>query len=173
MIPMLMPAASGAMLLGTLLLFFSLGGLLALMRESDVLSLPVVAEQELDFASAGRYVLELEQPRLSAVQRGLRFRLQDVNRAQDVSSAAIVFRSTRSSFTRARIPERIFDLPRAGHYRLFISGLSPGTDALALRIFFRRPYAGALIVRILGIVVGGVGLIAGLVFMSLRFAGKL
>jgi hypothetical protein len=170
---MLLPAAIAAVLLGAALLFFNITGLLALLRETDVAILPVVPEQEVRFTDAGSYVLEIEQPRLSRAMRGAHFRLLDAKADEEVPSRPIVFRGTRAGLSSARLSERTFHVPHSGSYRLQIGGLAPAADVSAVQVVFTQPNTPVLVLRILGIVGGGVCLIGGVVFMSLRLGGKL
>lgn len=159
-------------LLGGALVIYSIVRLLAVIRASIIARLPAVAEQDVSFAEAGRVVLCIEQSHFSMSFAGVDFALRDAA-GREVPSTMIVFRSKVSGFSRVRLAVRAFEIPRAGRYRLIASGLAPGRDLSDAAIVFARPFAAAMVLSILGIVFGGFALIGGIVFTSLRLAGKL
>jgi hypothetical protein len=163
---------AGAALLGAVLVVFSIVRLLRVLRESILARLPAVPKQDVRFAAAGTAVLCIEQPHLSTAFFGVDFAMRD-DYGHDVSSTPIVFRSKVSGFSRVRLSVRAFEVPRAGRYRLVASGIAPGRDMSEAAIVFARPFAGAMVMCILGITFGGMALIAGIVLTSLRLAGKL
>ena len=64
---------------------------------------------------------------------------------------------------------RGFAVERPGRYVLLVRDIGPATAYDAL--IFTRPYAGTMILLILGIVLGGFCVIGGLVFTVLQLAG--
>jgi len=162
----------GAALTGAALLVFSIVRLLRVLRESILVRLPAVPEQDVRFAAAGTAVLCIEQPHLGTAFAGVDFAMRD-DYGHDVPSTPIVFRSKVSGFSRVRRSLRAFDVARAGRYRLVASGIAPGRDMSDAAIVFARPFTGAMVLCILGITFGGMALIAGIVLTSLRFVGKL
>jgi hypothetical protein len=163
---------AAAALLGAVLIVFSISRLLRVLRESIIARLPALAEQDVRFAAPGSVVLCIEQPHFSVPFMGVDFAMRD-DYGHDVPSTPIVFRSKVSGFSRVRLSVRAFDVPRAGRYRLVASGIAPGRDMSDAAIVFARPFVGAMVLCILGIVFGGMALIAGIVLTSLRMAGKL
>ena len=163
---------AAAALAGAALVVFSIVRLLRILRESILARLPAVPEQDVRFAAAGTAVLCVEQPHLSSVFFGVDFAMRD-DYGHEVPSTPIVFRSKVSGFSRVRLSVRAFEIPRAGRYRLVASGIAPGRDMSEAAIVFARPFAGAMVLCILGITFGGMALIAGIVLASLRAAGKL
>ena len=170
--PGLMPLTIGAMLLGGVLLYFCIGGVLRLLRESEVVALPAAAQQQVTFQEPGSYVLHQRQPRLNTALMRAQFALRDAG-GNDVPSSAIIFRTRTSGFSTASISVRSFEVPRAGAYTLIVTGIKADADLSRVELVFTRPYAGQLVLWILGIVLGGVCTIGGLVFTSLLYAGKL
>jgi len=142
------------------------------LRESILARLPAVSEQDVRFPAAGPVVLCIEAPHFSTAFAGADFTMRD-DYGHEVPSTPIVFRSKVSGFSRVRLSVRAFDVPRAGRYRLVASGIAPGRDMSQAAIVFARPFVGAMVLCILGIVFGGMALIAGIVLTSLRLAGKL
>ena len=172
-----MPAISTALLeaaalAGAVLLVFSIVRLLRVLRESILARLPAVPEQDVRFAAAGTAVLCIEQPHLGMAFAGVDFSMRD-DYGHEVPSTPIVFRSKVSGFSRVRLSVRAFEIPRSGRYRLVASGIVPGRDMSDAAIVFARPFAGAMVLCILGITFGGMALIGGIVLTSLRIAGKL
>ena len=161
-----------AALVGAVLAAFSIARLLRVLRASILARLPVVPEQDVRFAAAGTAILCIEQPHLGTAFAGVDFAMRDDD-GHDVPSAPIVFRSKVSGFSRVRLSVRAFEIPRAGRYRLTASGIAPGRDMSQSSLVFARPFAGAMVLCILGITLGGMALVAGIVLASLRLAGKL
>ena len=161
-----------AMTLGAFLLFFSITRLLNHVRGSVVARLPVTAEQTLRFDHAGTFILNVEGPRFSKLLPNAQYVLREGSSGKEVRSWPIVFRTTTSGFSRVRLSIRGFEIPQAGSYVIAITGIDPAADAAQSAIVFTRPYGAALVVLILGIVLGAASLIGGVVFTALQFAGK-
>lgn len=162
----------GAMALGAVVLGFSIKSLLALLRDAEVARVPGAVEQTVAFKEPGTYVLHVEQPRLNTALHSAGFSLRDA-RGSEVRSTAVIFHTTKSGFSTASISVRSFDVERAGSCRLVVSGVRADADLSRVELIFTRPYAAAMVLRILGIVVGAACLIGGLVFTALLYAGKL
>ena len=164
---------AGAALLGAASLAYSVVHTLALLRQSLVARLPLRAEQEVDFAAPGDYVLHVEQPRFALTLAHAGFVLRSADDGREVRSAPILFRTLQSGVSAVRLSVRRFAVVHAGRYELTVSGLPVGADPSRCALIFTRPYGAALFLSILGIVAGGCGLIAGSVLSVLAFAGKL
>jgi hypothetical protein len=158
-------------LCGAVLVAFSIAGLVRLLRTSVLARLPVLTEQDVTIAAAGTLVLCVEMPQLGSHFADVDFALRD-EAGRDVPSAPIVFRAKVGSLSRVRITVRSFEIPRAGRYRLAASGLA-GRDMRDTAIVLTRPFAAAMTLRILGIVLGGIALVGGFVLTALRLSGKL
>jgi hypothetical protein len=163
--------AFAAMLFGVVLLFFSIRALLGVLRDSEVARMPAAAEQTVNFPAGGAYILYLSGPRLSKAPMHAKFSLRDGG--AEVPSMP-KFRQLRSSgFSTASISLRRFHVPHAGTYRLLVTGIAVGPDLSRTEFVFRTPNAGALVLRILGIILGGVALVSGIVLTSLTLTNKL
>jgi hypothetical protein len=162
----------GIAVLGAALLAYSIVRLLAVVRASIIVRLPAVPEQDVEFKRAGQTVLCIETTHFGSAFSGVDFALRDAA-GRDVPSAPIVFRTKVSGFARVRLSVRMFEIARPGRYRLIATGIPPGRDMSQAALVFTRPFAAAMVLWILGIVVGGFGVIGGIVFSALRFAGKL
>ena len=171
--PAYLPMTLGAMVLGVVLLFFTITRLVRLVRGSVVARVPVVTAQTVSFERPGAYALNLEGPRFSTTFRRATFSLRDTAGGREVPSSMILFRTTTSGYSTVRISVRRFAVERAGHYALSVTGIEPDADTAKHALVFTRPYGVAMVLLILGIVLGGFCLIGGLVFTALQFAGRL
>jgi len=163
----------GAMLLGAALLYFTITRIVGLLRDSEVARVPAAAEAAVSFDAPGTYVLHIEQPRFNIAMWSAKFALRDAVTGSDVSSSPVIFRTTSSGFSTARVSVHYFEVERAGAYRLFVTGIDPASDVSRVQLIFTRPYAAPLVLLILGTVLGGGCLIGGLVFTALQYAGKI
>ena len=170
------PIPTGALALiamaGAALLAWSILRLVAVVRSSILVRVPVLAAQDVSLAEAGTIVLCIEAPHFGTQFAGVDFAMQD-SAGRDVPSAPIVFRAKVSGFSRVRLSVRSFDVPRAGLYRLLARGIEPARDLSDAAIVLTRPFASAMLLSILGITFGAIALIGGGVLTSLRIAGKL
>jgi hypothetical protein len=162
----------GVAILGVALLAYSIVRLLSVVRASVIARLPAVSEQDVTFAEAGATVLCIETTHFGSAFSGVQFSMRDAA-GRDVPSSPILFRAKVSGFSRVRLSVRTFEIPRPGRYRLVATGIAPERDMSQAALVFTRPFAGAMVLWILGIVLGGFGLIGGTVLTALRVAGKL
>jgi hypothetical protein len=158
-------------IVGAALVVVSIRRLVALVRSSILVRVPVLAEQEVPLAAAGTVVLCIEAPHFSTAFAGLDFSMRDPA-GRDVRSAPIVFRTKVSGLSRVRLAVRSFEIARAGRYQLLAQGIAPGRDLSDAALVLTRPFAAAMVAWILGIVLGGIGLVGGTVLTSLRLAGQ-
>lgn len=162
----------GAMVLGAVMLAFTITRLIGLLRESVVARLPAAARQSVSFAQPGTFILYVEHPRFETALSHAEFSLRDTAGAHDVRSWPIVFRTTTSGFATVRISVRGFAVERPGPYELVMTGVSPDRDLSSDALIFMRPYGAFLAVLILGIILSAACLIGGLVFTALQLAGR-
>jgi hypothetical protein len=170
---MLLILTTSAMLLGIAMLFFTITRLIRLLRTSVVAHLPVVAEQTVAFERPGTFILHLEQPRFSTSLRRAAFSLRETASGQDVRSWPMLFRTRISGVSMVRVSVRGYAVERAGRHALCASGIEPGTDTSRDALVFTRPYAGAMVLLILGMLLGGFCVIGGLMFTILQLTGAL
>jgi hypothetical protein len=163
----------GAVVLGAVVLFFSIARILALLRESEVARLPVAAQGNVTFNETGRFVLHIEQPRLNMALLHAEFALQEAVTGTPVPSSPVIFRTTTSGFSTASVSVRYFDIAHPGTYRLVITGIDTSSDRSRVALIFTRPYAGSLVFLILCIIFGAACAIGGFVFTALLYTGKL
>ena len=170
---MFIAATISAMLAGIALLAFTITGLIRLVRESVVARLPAVAEQFVAFERPGTFVLHLEGPRFSGALRRAAFSLKDPAGNREVRSWPILFRTTASGFSSVRVSVRGFAVERPGRHALTASGLDADTVTPQHALVFTRPYTAAMVLLILGIILGAFCCIGGLVFTALRLTGAI
>jgi len=171
--PAFLALSIGAMAIGAVVLLLAVSRLFALLRETEITRVPVVAETPVTFNAPGTYVLHVEHPRLSFALGNAEFALRDAMSAEDVRSSPVIFRTTVSGVSSARVSVRDFDVPRAGVYRLLVKGVDPAADVSHSALIITRPFGAALFGLILAIVFGGFCLIGGLVFTALQYTGKM
>jgi hypothetical protein len=162
----------GLAILGATLLAYAIVRLLAVVRASVIVRLPAVPEQDVTFGQAGPVVLCIETTHFGTAFAGVDFAMRDAS-GRELPSAPILFRTKVSGFSRVRLSVRAFDITRAGRYRLISTGISPARDMSQSALVFVRPFVGAMVLWILGIVFGGMCLIGGIVLTALHVAGKL
>src|SRR5262249_42271928 len=114
--PTFMALSIGAMVIGVVVLFLAVTSLFALLRATEVTRVPVAAETPVTFNAPGAHVLHVEQPRLSFALGNAEFALRDATSAEEVRSSPVIFRTTVSGVSSARVSVRDFDVPRAGVY---------------------------------------------------------
>ena len=171
--PTFMALSIGAMVIGVVVLFLAVTRLFALLRATEVTRVPFAAETPVTFNAPGAYVLHVEQPRLSFALGNAEFALRDATSAEEVRSSPVIFRTTVSGVSSARVSVRDFEVPRAGVYRLLVKGIDPAVDVSHSALIITRPFGAALFGLILAIVFGAACLIGGLVFTALQYTGKL
>ncbi len=153
--------------LSAILLGFFIRGVILLVRQSLIVSIPLVAEQEVEFPDAGRVVLCIEGPLFTRRFARLGYELSAGDGAV-VSGRPALFRSRTSGFSTVRMELKVYEIPRPGLYFLRISGLA---DANAPdpreRIVFMRNHLARSVGYIIGIVLSAGFFITGLVFALL------
>jgi len=159
------------MVAGLVGLGFMIKSLIATVRKAKVCSLPLVAEQQVEFAEPGPVILSVEGPHFST-----RFaRLSYVLTTSDglpIDGSLVLFRSRTSGLSTVSVSYKQYEIPRPGPYILRIEGLGqPRDDDPKHAIVFSRPHLPLTIAYILGIILSGGVFIVSLVFFGLRLAG--
>jgi len=150
-------------------LVYCIRGLVRLLKRSRIVSVPLQAEQEVNFAEDARVVLCIEGPLFTRGFARLTYELSAPD-GTIVKGRPALFRSRTSGLSTVRMESHVFALPVPGTYRLRINGLgeSAAPDPRE-RIVFMRPHLGRSIGFIIGIVLSGGLFITGLVFTLLCF----
>lgn len=155
---------AGGVLLACLIL-----SLVGMVRRSRLVTLPLVPQQAVHFAAAGRVVLCTEGPILSRRFSGLNYELAEDGRP--VASRPVVLRSRSSGFSSARMEARVFVIPGAGQYTLSVKGIPADTRADAEhKLVFMKPHFGKTVLHIIGMIAAGTLVIGGIVLFGLRMA---
>jgi len=148
---------------------FTIRGVVRLVRQSRILSVPLREEQDIEFAESGRVVLCLEGPLFTRRFARLGYELAAAD-GSPVSGRPALFHARTSGFSTVRMEMRVYGIPRPGRYRLRIRGLENSTEADSREcIVFMRPHLGRAVCFIIGIVLSSGLFITGLVFSLLCF----
>lgn len=153
-----------------LLCFFILSVIRAV-KQAHLVSVPLLEQQEIGFASEGRVVLCTQGPLLST-----RFGKLDYELTGDgvpIEGRTTWFHSKTSGFSWVRMEMKSYSIPRPGRYILRIKGLEPGgTPDSEHRIVFMRPHLARSIGYVIGIVLAGLLFIGSIVLFFLRLVSK-
>ncbi len=131
-------------------------------RADEILSVPLVAEQELSLDGAGPMLLHGEAPRLSAAFGGLDFRLTRLADDRDLTLSDIWMKSSSSGFSKARLSLRAFELTQPGRYRLTVLGSLDADLAANHSLVITHDRRGRMVGTILAVVFSAIGLLGGL-----------
>ena len=137
-----------------------------------VLSVPLRADQEIDIATAGAYVLNAEGPRFSRAFGGLGFRLKDLTDQTEVPLAPTLIPFSSSGMTRSRLSLYGFELEKPGRLQLTVTGITDPSVAEENDLVVTRDRRGGIFSTVLVMVFSAVGLIAGSVLSALIFLMK-
>lgn len=157
--------------ISAVLLAYFILNVIRVVKQAHLFSVPLLEEQEIEFAEAGRVVLCTQGPQLS-----FRFTKLDYELAGDgipVEGRKIwpVRRTTGLSWIRLEVQS--YSIPRPGRYILRIKGLEPGRTADSEhRIVFMKPHLARRIGQVIGIVLTGVFFIGSIVLFFLRLLSK-
>jgi len=151
-------------LLGGVLLSFTIRSLIRLLRASVVAAVPLAPEQRISFETPGPYDLYGQGSFGSSTFYGLDFELVD-RAGQPVPLEKVFFRTQVRSFSSVKLLLRSFTIPRADTYTLRVRGdVRPSaSDGLVIAHPIRAPLIG----HILGIVFLGMVTIGSLVATAL------
>jgi hypothetical protein len=158
--------------LAVLLLALFISSAARVVRQAHIVSVPLQARHDVEFAEAGRVVLCSEGPRITRRFAGLGYGLAEPDGAA-VKGRRVWFRAITAGFSKARMMLMTFDIPRPGRYVLRVRGLETdwrpdGRYAIA----FMRPHLARSVACVLGIVLGAGLLVGSIVLFFLRFASK-
>jgi hypothetical protein len=155
--------------IAAVLLALTIKRLLRTLSGAAVLTLPAQASQTFRLAEPGPYELYIEGRLGTTDFGGLDYALTDPA-GMTVPLNAVLFRTTVSTFSRARLQVRSFEVADAGNLTLRISGLRPDA-APDNRILINRPVRSAMILHVVGLVVLGSLMIGSMVATGLLIFG--
>lgn len=138
-------------------------------RSELVLSVPLLADQEISIEATGSYLLNAEGPRATRAFGGLDYQLTDLSDQSRVSLGTIVVPYTSSGISRSRLSVRTFEVEKPGRFRLSVSGLSDPSVADRNNLVVTRDRRGRKVGAILLVVFSAIGLAAGGVFSAIIF----
>lgn len=146
--------------------------LVRLSERKQLLSVPLLPEQVVEFPAAGKVVMSIAGPRLTRRFHGLKYRLYAQDSDTPVPERLVLFRTRRSGLREVSLAVEQFSIPKAGKYVFRIEGLAPQGDYAGHRIEFAKPFALELVAYVLAIIFFSAVLIVSLVFIILCLAGK-
>jgi len=153
---------------GILLLVSFIKNVIRLRAENEIVSVPLLEQQEIEFPESGRVVLCIEGPLFTRRFAGVDF-LLSTGDGTPVKGRTTWFHARSSGFTRVRMEVRIFELPMPGRYTLRLVGSGePRPKDHEHRIVFMRPHLAQMVIAILGIIVSSWICIGSLVLFLLR-----
>jgi len=109
--------------LGLFLLWTFIATATKMGERNRICSLPLVAEQRVDFPGAGKVVLWPEGPRATTRFGGLGFELRGSD-GTVLKGQPVLVRNRPSGVAKVKISDRTFDIPHAGGYTLMTPGLA-------------------------------------------------
>ena len=158
---------SALFLLSVAALCMLIRAVLATLRAARLCDVPLLANQQVEFPTAGRVVLCMEGPRFTPRFRKLTYELR-LPDGTAIAGHRILFRTVTSGISKTRVTLRTYDLPHAGRYRLDIHSLEPtDVNAPQHRIVFMRPHLARSVALVVGITFVSMLAIASLVFFLL------
>lgn len=146
-------------------------GLVATVRQSLILRVPLAGRQEIQFAEPGAVILNMEAPRFSTRFAHLEFELTGIG-GDTIQGHRRLVRSRTSGVTLVQVALLSYDIPRPGRFLLTVRGLDaprPGDERHS--IVFTRPIGLKTVGLIVGIILSAGILITSLVFFVLRLRG--
>ncbi len=154
--------------LATGLLIFFILGVMRLVKDTTIVGVPLLEEQDVEFKDAGRAVLSIEGPHLTARFARLEYGLISP-RGAEIPGRTVIFRARTSGLSRVRLTLKTYEIPQPGRYRLHVKGLGSDWAADAdHRLVFSRPHAAPVIAYVVGIVLAALLAIGSVVGFLLR-----
>jgi hypothetical protein len=157
--------------ISAVLLGFFILSVIRVVRQAHLLSVPLLEQQEIEFANEGRVVLCTQGPLLSFRFSKLDYELTGDGVPIEGRTAWVPAKTTGFSWVRMEV--KSYRIPRPGRYILRIKGLEPGSTADSEhQIVFMRPHLARSIGYVIGIVLAGLLFIGSIVLFFLRPLSK-
>jgi len=154
------------------LLGFFILSVIRLVDNSKILSVPLLAQQAVEFPAAGRVVLCMEGPLLTSRFAHLDYDLRPRD-GMPLEGRTTWFHARTSSFSTVRMELKSYEITKPGSYVLQIRGLKPGSRADSEhRIVFMRPHLALSIGYVIGITLSAGLLIGSVVLFLMRLIEK-
>jgi hypothetical protein len=156
-------------LAGLALLLIFVRRLVKAQRAERVLSVPLLAEQEITLETAGEFLLNAEGPRLTRAFAGLNYELRALSCMTAVPLKPLLIPYSASGLSRARLSLRRFETAAPGRFRLTVSGLSDPAVARDNNLVVTHDRRGGIIGTIVAVVFSAIAFIAGSALSTLLF----
>ncbi len=150
-------------------------------RAAVVATVPIRAEQQVVFGSAGGHVLNFEAPlharRSVSINRTLPLNLNyELSRVEPPYAVPLLF--TRSdvyvnSMTRSRTQLFTFGPPSAGAYTLRMNGIDPSVEYSQYAFSISRPIGFTIVSHVIAILLLALASLGSIIVTSLLIAGKI
>lgn len=148
--------------------FYCIRNLIRSVRQAQILSIPLLEQQEIEFTEAGPVVLSIEGPLFTTRFGGLSYELNKGD-GTSIQGRRIIFRNSTSGFSKITMDLMAYRIPESGHYIYQVHGLGASREKDAVhRLVFSKPHIASSIGYVLGITLSSVFLISSLVFSILR-----
>ncbi|MEN6373712.1 MAG: hypothetical protein ABFD75_02885 [Smithella sp.] len=147
-------------------------GVLRIMKEARLFSVPLKEQQDIEFTGTGTVILAMEGPLFSRRFAKLQYEMRGPD-GMEAKSRPALLRATTTGFTKARMELRIYKITQPGRYVFQIHGLGgeKPSDAEHCMVFL-RPHLGRTMVHVIGIVVASMLIIGSIVLFGLRIASN-
>lgn len=164
---------------GSIVLALSIRSLGRLVRGNVLREAPLLPRQEVRLDQPGEVMLHLEGPRFARPlafpwalggTSGPRFALYDPALGREVPSRPSRARPRVAGFRRMRVGLVVFEAGHRGPFELSVDNWPAGADPSAFAVVLTRPSTGAMVGRILAIVLGSLLAVGGLVAFILSLA---
>ena len=157
--------------LSVVLLIFFIAKVIRLVKEAPLISVPLIEQQEIEFAGSGRVDLCIEGPLFTSRFARLKYELSTASGTK-VKSHIVLFRTRTAGFKWVRLKIRTYDIPSPGRYVFQIHGLAkdwiPDTRH---RIVFTRPHTALAMCYVIGIVFSAILTIGSIVLSLMHLVG--
>lgn len=160
--------AAPAFLISTIFLSIFILNLVRLARQAPILRIPILEQQDIEFAEAGPLVLSIEGPILTGRFRKLSYELSQ-GFGTPVDGRTTWFHARTSGLRKVRMAIRSYEIPEPGRYILRINGLEAGQENDAdHRLVFTRPHLFRIFGNVIGIILSAGLSIGSIVLFCLR-----
>lgn len=154
------------------LLGLCIRNVIRVVRRAYIVSVPLLEQQEIEFAEAGGVVLCGEGPRFTTRFAKLAYELS-ADDGTPIKGRTAWFHASTSGASRVRMELKRYRIPKPGRYVLRIQGLGTvRADNAEHRIVFMKPHLAQSMGYVVGIVLAGGLLIGSIVFFGLSLASK-
>ncbi|MEQ8213355.1 MAG: hypothetical protein ABRQ35_05610 [Smithellaceae bacterium] len=158
--------------LSVALLIRCIMGILRILREARLFSVPLQERQDIEFTGTGTVILAMEGPLFSRRFAKLKYEMRGPD-GMEAKSRPALLRATTTGFTKARMELRVYKITQPGRYVFHIHGLGgeKPSDARHCMVFM-RPHMGRIMVHVIGIIVVSTFIIGSIVLFGLRLTAN-